>query len=308
MYHNDKNNPFRYYDPRSLGSYKNLKVPNGIVIPTTDEGAWEYFKEFRHVYNKLDLALSQNIKCAPMGVVPEKFPVFVKPIYNLLGMGIGTRKISSLQEYDYDETLSGSFWMEYLQGEHLSHDFVFNKGEIVFFISFKGHPLGKGMFDYWETIEMPANNFDFIKKWVGKNLNGYTGCFNAETIGGKIIECHLRFGEDIPRLGNLNLMKNIVNVYARKSWNFNEKIPKFYLFVLWGDKNISYKINKTNAKDICKKLTFYEIFDLYTYNSHPPGGVRIAVLGSYNKQDCIKARHLLYDNFEPKPRKPKVDY
>lgn len=308
MYHQDRNNPFIYYDPRSLPFYKDLKVPSGIVIPTTDEGAWEHFKEFRHVYNKIEIALSQNIDCAPMGVIPKKFPVFVKPIYNLLGMGIGTRKISSFEEYDYDETLSGSFWMEYLQGEHLSHDFVVIDGKIVFSLSFKDHPLGNGMFDYWETVETPIDNFNFIKECVNENLNGYTGCFNAETIGGKIIECHLRMGEDICRLGNLDLIQNIVDVYAGKPWNFNKNIPKFYIFVLWGDKNANCRIDKEIADKICKKLTFYEVFDLNIYNSHPPGGIRIAAVGSYDKQDCIKARSELYENFAPKPRKPKIDY
>ena len=65
MFHREEDNPFKYYDPRGLGCYKNLHVPTGLCIPTTDDGAWEHFSEHRWVYNKLEVALSQNLKCAP---------------------------------------------------------------------------------------------------------------------------------------------------------------------------------------------------------------------------------------------------
>ena len=307
MCHNDKSNPFRYYDPRSLVFYKNLKVPDGIIIPTTDEGAWEHFKEFRDIYNKINVAMSQNIACAPMGIVPENFPVFMKPILNLHGMGLGSKILSSLEDYENEKHLSGYFWMEYLQGEHLSHDFIVSNGKIVFCITFKGYPFDQGMFDYWETTEIPKNLFHYIDSWLQKNLSKYSGCVNIETIGNKIIECHLRMG-DIDRLGSLELMQNIINVYYGQKWKFNTKIPKFYLFILWGKQNFKYSIDRNIADGICKQLTCYDLDDPKLAHQNPPGGARIAVLCSYNKQDCIKARYKLYENFEPKPKKPILDY
>ena len=305
MFHKDKNNPFKYYDPRSLGCYSNLKVPNNIIIPTTDDGAWECFDKHRWAYNKIEIALSQGMDCAPMGLSPKKFPVFMKPICNLHGAGVGSRIIKSKEDYEKNKHLSGYFWMEFLDGEHLSHDLILANGKIAYLITFKGHSLGDGMFDYWETFETPNGISKYIKSWIGKNLEKYTGCVNIETIKNRIIECHLRMG-DIDRLGNLQLMQNIVNVYSGKKWNFHEDLPKFYLFVLWGDWNVQYKIDKGIANDICKGLTCYQIDKPELYFQNPQGGVRVAIVCSYDKDKCIKVRYGLYENFQPKTRKPSA--
>ncbi|MBI3291082.1 hypothetical protein HYZ76_02250, partial [Candidatus Falkowbacteria bacterium] len=137
------------------------------------------------------------------------------------------------------------------------------------------------------------------------NLSDYTGTVNVETIGGKIIECHLRMG-DIDRLGNVCLMQNIIDIYAGKEWTFKEKIPPFYLFALWGDWNVKYHIKKDIAANIGKNLTSYQIDNPELYFQNPTGGVRIAITCSYNKNDCIHARDELYQNFSPRPRKPKT--
>lgn len=303
MLHSDKNNPFRYYDPRSVEAYKNLKVSEGVIIPTTDEGAWEYFSKFRWVYNKLDIAISQGIKCAPMGIAPEQYPVFMKPIINLHGMGVGSKILSTEEEYDKEKHKSGNFWMEFFNGEHLSHDLVVNNGKILFHLVFKGWPLEKGMFDYWETIEAPKQVVSYLASWIEKNLKDYTGCLNIETINGKIIECHLRIG-DIDKLCNFKLMQAIVDIYSGKNWNFNEKIHKFYIFALWGENELYYSIDKKVAENACKGLTIYDFDRKELSHQNPPGGQRLAVLCGHDRDKTAKARYELYKAFKPMPRKP----
>ena len=39
-----------------------------------------------------------------------------------------------------------------------------------------------------------------VPRWVARNLAGYTGMANLETIGGRIIEVHLRFTDQWPDL------------------------------------------------------------------------------------------------------------
>ena len=39
-----------------------------------------------------------------------------------------------------------------------------------------------------------------MSAWLRSNLRGYTGMVNLETIGGTIIECHLRFTDQWPDL------------------------------------------------------------------------------------------------------------
>lgn len=296
--------PFLHYDLRE--DYPDLVIPSGIYIPTTDDGAWEYFTKHRWVYNKLEVALSQGLKCGPVGVEPKSFPIFLKPIYNLYGTGLGSSLIVNSREYEQKKYSSGYFWMEYLQGDHLSHDLVVVQGKTVFCLTFKGHSLGLGMFDFWETVGTPPSVLEYISAWVQENLPDYSGSINIETIGGKIIECHLRMG-DINSLYNDNLMQSIIDIYAGKAWNFKETIAPFYLFALWGEWGVKYRIDTDAVKEMCEELTYYQI-EHADDSQNPPGGVRLALLCDYDKERCIKIRKILSENFSPHPKKPKTDY
>lgn len=294
MFHADKDNPFQFYDPRDLPCYSYLKVPKGVIIPTTDEAAWNYFEKQRWVYLKLNVVLSQGIRCAPIGYDPESYPVFVKPICNLLGMGVGARKVSNHEEYKQCQHLSGYFWMEHLEGEHLSHDFVLHKGKPVFYHCFKGYSLGSGIFDYWESTFPEEGVRKHVRAWVEENLEDYTGCMNVETMGSKIIECHLRSG-DLDKFGNFNLMQNIVNIYAGKEWNFTEKLASFFLYPIWGEQGKDHSLDRAVLQELHNALDFCQIEDPNTYYANPVGGVRIALLGSYDQKKCIDARDLLQE-------------
>jgi len=296
MFHADKNNPFQFYDPRSLACYSRLVVPESVIIPTTDEAAWNHFQEYRWVYLKLNVALSQEIRCAPIGFDPEEYPIFVKPICNLLGMGVGARKISNPEEYKDCQNLSGYFWMECLEGEHLSHDLVLQQGELVFYSCFRGHSLEKGLFDYWESIHPKEEVKKYVHGWVERHLKGYTGCINIETISGKIIECHLRSG-DLDKFGNLDLMQNIVNLYAGKEWKFRSELAPFFLYPVWGKHDKKYSISQAVIQQLSQNLDFCQIEDPTTYYANPLGGIRIALLGSYNQEACRSSRTFLNEHF-----------
>src|SRR3989344_4319119 len=280
MFHSDKNNPFQFYDPRSLPCYSDLVVPKGVTIPTTDEAAWNHFEKHRWVYLKLNVALSQEIRCAPIGFNPDDYPVFVKPICNLLGMGVGARKVSNYEEYKECQHLSGYFWMEHLEGEHLSHDFVLRQGEPVFYSCFRGHSVGEGVFDYWESLNPENNVKTYVQNWLEKYLGDYTGCVNVETLGSKIIECHLRSG-DLDKFGNFDLLQRIVNIYAGKIWNFKDELPPFFLYPVWGEHGKKYILDQAVVRQLRDNLDFVQIENPNTDYANPVGGVRIALLGSY---------------------------
>ena len=91
--------PFIGYDPKVLKCYEELKDPV-VDIPATDDSAWLYYKNENWIYNKLNIALSQNIECGPIGVIPTNYPVVVKPIYNMFGGGIDARKINNSTELE----------------------------------------------------------------------------------------------------------------------------------------------------------------------------------------------------------------
>ena len=148
------------------------------------------------------------------------------------------------------------------------------------------------MFDYWESLKPEDDIKNYVYDWVERNLQNYTGCMNVETLGSKIIECHLRTG-DLDKFGNPELMQNIINVYAGREWAFHEKLAPFFLYPVWGKADTKYELNSAAIDLLCSKLDFVQIEDPNTYFENPVGGIRIALLGSYKKQDCISARESL---------------
>ena len=48
--------PALNYDFTKFEAYKNLNIDD-VIIPTTDDAAWEYFCEHRWVYDRLLLSL-----------------------------------------------------------------------------------------------------------------------------------------------------------------------------------------------------------------------------------------------------------
>ena len=64
-----------------------------------------------------------------------------------------------------------------------------------------GKPAGEGTFDYWTVHAEPDADIEArCAAWIGRHLAGYTGMLNLETIGGTIIEAHLRFSDQWPDL------------------------------------------------------------------------------------------------------------
>ena len=68
---------------------------NNDNIPLNDLDAWISYPDHNWIYNRLDIAKYQKLKCAPMPIQPTQYPVIIKPIINLYGMGNKIIKINS---------------------------------------------------------------------------------------------------------------------------------------------------------------------------------------------------------------------
>lgn len=194
-------------------------------IPSNDFRAYSYdpFRPYRWVYNKLLVAESQNLPCGPIGVQPPSniFPVIVKPIINLYGMGFHAYKIETWEDYQRDSqkilSLPGLFWTPFFIGTHRSVDILLKDGKFIWYTAFQGiiDHENLGQFDYWQTISRFRPS-PFLKKWIRYHFAQYTGCLNIETIGNQIIECHLRMGDINHLEGKHELFQDIIRAYSGK--------------------------------------------------------------------------------------------
>ncbi len=285
-------------DPWRMQYFENIACPEEVSIPTDDEHAYELYPDYRWIYNKLLICDTQGFAGAPHGVPPKSFPVFSKPIYNMHGMGVGGRIVAS--EAELAENMhAGHMWMTLADGEHVSSDVVLIGGEAQWWRHCVGKPLGEGVFDYWTVLaeERPAIE-QYCGDWLRKHLKGYSGAVNLETIGGNIIEVHLRFADQWPDLYGAGWLEAIVELYSRRRWRYADGDRRDgYSVVLFGAHGVPYRhppaalVDEIAARDgiTSVQITFHEEVRPEQH-AMPPGGFRLAIVNCWSLEVGLLAR------------------
>ncbi len=273
-------------DPWRFQFFENAVCPDDLNIPTDDIDCWTWLTDHRWIYDKLRIAQSQGISCAPHGVEPITYPVFSKPIINLRGMGIGSRVIANTTEMQ-TASQPGHFWMELLTGPHVSTDCAIVKGVMCWLRHATGETWYDGMFQHW-TIhsEIDPTLHEYLANWIGNNMSDYTGMMNFETIGNRIIEGHLRFTDQWCDLYGRNWIESLVKLYADGDWVFNDEDRKdgysVPLFAEHGSRpffpaNSALKEISDLPHIKSLQVTFHEKLALDAH-AMPPGGFRLGII------------------------------
>jgi len=290
--------PFCEADPWRLQYFEGVDCPPEVRIPTEDPDAYQWNPAHRWVYNKLTVAESQGLVCGPHGVPPPSFPVFSKPIINLHGMGVGSRVLPDLAHYERHET-AGHFWMPLLAGDHISTDVAVARGRTQWLRHCHGVPGMGGTFDYW-TIE-PGRRESlaaYLDAWVARHLADYTGMFNAETIGERIIEVHLRVADQWPDLYEPGWLAAVVGLYRDGSWSLPSGARRVgYSVALFGPHGRRYRHPPAQLVDQVRRMphvrsvqiTFHEDRAAIAH-AMPPGGFRLAVVNCTQLEAGLAAR------------------
>jgi hypothetical protein len=294
-------------DPWRLQYFAGAACPPETSIPTEDADAWMWNPPHRWVYDKLAVALSQGLDAGPHGTPPPRFPVFSKPIVNLKGMGVGSRMLRSAEDYDRGYT-SGHMWMTHLTGRHVSSDVAVVDGVPRWWRHVMGVPGVEGTFDYWAIRASPEPEIEQrCGRWIADNLPGYTGMLNLETIGGTIIEVHLRFSDQWPDLYGTGWVDALVRLYARGEWQFADQDRREgYSVVLFEPHGPRYRHpDPALVQDILAapavssvQITFHEDRDPEKH-AMPPGGFRLAVVNCTDLAAGMSARERLRGWFLP---------
>jgi hypothetical protein len=290
-------------DPWRLQYFDHVRT--AANIPTEDCDAWQWYPAHRWVYDKLAVALSQNLDAAPHGVTPPRFPVFSKPIVNLKGMGVGSRVLRTPADYERHYA-PGHFWMTLLEGRHVSSDAAVVDGEPRWWRHTTGEPAGEGTFDYWTVHAEPDADIETrCGAWTQKNLAGYTGMLNLETIGGAIIEAHLRFADQWPDLYGPGWVDALVGLYENRDWDFyDDDRSEGYSVVLFGANGRRYRHPPQALLDEIKRtpgvtsvqITFRENWEPERH-AMPPGGFRLAIVNGFDLGKAFAARERLREYF-----------
>ena len=278
-------------DPWRDQYFENILCPDNVLIPTDDFDAWPWYPMHNWIYDKLRIAQSQGFTSGPHGVMPTAFPVFSKPITNLKGMGVGSRVVSSESEMLACST-PGHFWMPLLDGPHVSTDCAVVGGQVKWLRHATGVPGPEGTFKYWtlhadEMLEVATD----LKAWVSKYMATYTGMMNFETIGGKIIEAHLRFADQWCDLNGKGWIEAMVHLYADGIWDYDEQRRVGYSIPLFARHNSNFSHPSKDLQTRIRampnvsslQITFYDKKDAGLHPM-PPGGFRLGIVNAWDLQ------------------------
>jgi hypothetical protein len=293
--------PICEIDPWRTQYFESVPCPADVFIPTEDSDAWTWNPRHRWVYDKLAVALSQGLEAAPHGVAPQNYPVFSKPIYNLKGMGVGSRALRSPDDYTHAYQ-PGHFWTTLLEGDHVSSDATLVDGVPQWWRHARGVASGAGTFDYWEVQAAPAPAVEqWCGAWFRRHLKGYTGLVNDETIGGRIIEVHLRFADQWPDLYGAGWVEALVRLYEHQRWDYPDTDRRDgYSVVLFGPHGPRYRHPPRALTDEVRampsvssvQITFHED-RLPAQHAMPPGGFRLAIVNCFDLAQGRAAREKL---------------
>lgn len=142
------------------------------------------------IYDKLILSKKMGYVCGPTGVdVPEDGFYIVRPVTNIVGLGIGAYEQYLTVEGWTDHLQPGTFWSEIFEGDHLSIDYEW--GEPILNIQGFRYPESFVRWKKWIKVEQTVELPDILKP-IAKKYQ----FMNCEYIGGKLIEVHLRKNPD----------------------------------------------------------------------------------------------------------------
>ncbi len=298
--------PFKGVDLWRWQYFEGISCPDSVIIPVDDPTAWQVYPQHRDVYSKLFICETQGIPSGPHGVMPAAYPVFSKPSTNLHGMGIGSRVIRSAAELEACFT-PGHMWMAMLTGPHVSTDVAVVRGRPRWCRHATGYALPGGMFDYWTVHARPRPRLSsYLGRWIRRHLVGFTGVANFETIGGKIIECHLRMGsEQWVDLNGPGWLHSVVLLYTSGRWGFSTRPRTGYSVALFGRHGVAYVIDP-GVVDALRRtrgiLSIQITFDgtrPLEQHAMPPGGFRLAIVNCWDLAAGCAARKRLKRLFSP---------
>jgi hypothetical protein len=297
--------PIYECDPWRMQYFTGVNCPPDVHIPTDDTDGYKFNPRHRWIYNKLLVARSQGLECGLHGSAPPRYPVFCKPVTNLKGMGAGSCVLRD--ERDYRENCKpGDFWMKLMSGEHISTDWAVVSGEAAWCRHTLGIPGVGGTFDYW-MIQARARPMleKYCRDWIYSYLPDYTGMLNIETIGGRIIEAHLRFADQWPDLYGVHWLEAVVRLYERRVWDFADHgRADGYSVVLFGPHGLPYLHPTPKMLSSYRdtpgvssvQITFFEDRPPHEHVM-PPGGFRLAVINSFNLEAGMRLRATMEREF-----------
>lgn len=160
-----------------------------------DWEAWQLYPHHQWVFNKLLLSQRLGYVCGPTPMpVSQAGEYCVRPIYNLGGMSAGAR-ILWLEPGHVLELPPSHFWCERFVGTQYSVNYVWQQDHFEPQHTSIGEnsPEAVYRFERWTVTD---HQHHVLPEWINDFADVCN--INIEFIEDRIVEIHLRHGEDFP--------------------------------------------------------------------------------------------------------------
>ena len=262
----------------------------------SDEAAWNMYRHFRWMHNKMTLCDMQGIKNQPDSILPLVFPVFIKPIMNLSGMSVGARTIQNEAEF-HDTSMPGHFTMPLLPGPQYSIDVALRNGCICWSYTMLEHRDENGSFTLFERVTPPTEIWMAVDDWCCIHFAGHTGVINLEIIDGIVIESHQRMSPQFIDLYGDGWLEAVVHLYEHKEWDFQSHDLEGYSIPIRVEKqNAVYSFSPESLLQARMLATSVQEFtDPMEYPYNDEHTLRLAVVNSFVLKPAITACNEMVD-------------
>ena len=193
--------PICEIDPWRTQYFESVPCPADVFIPTEDSDAWMWNPAHRWVYDKLAVAAEPGPDSRAAWRRSAELSGVLQAHLQPQGHGRGqprARSRPTTTPAPTSRVISGRPCSKATMSAATSPWSTASRSGGA---TRRGVASGAGTFDYWEVHAVPAPAVeDWCGAWCRQHLKGYTGMLNLETIGGRIIEVHLRFADQWPDL------------------------------------------------------------------------------------------------------------
>ena len=264
---------FMGYENVYLDPYKYHITANAKV---NDQDAYDSFPEYRHFYDKLWVARTQNIKCGKLeDLISDnssvEYPIFIKPRSgHLTASSHNCYKVNNKSELLKYSNYQDMMWSEYINGREGMTDLIILNGRIVYQLTYLYSEEQRGFSEVWKYVSPDTKTPAFVINWTNKHVNNYTGFLNIQYRNNKIIEVGLRparKGVYLIAVDNYGIMKNIDNAITHNYWDYSLKeemrFKPYYNFKCYTKMPIIYLWPRKLLNLILNSFTDMPLFEYY---------------------------------------------
>ena len=257
-----------YLDPYKYHITSNAKV--------NDQEAYDAFPEYRHLYDKLWVARTQNIRCGKLEDLIQnnssvEYPIFIKPRSgHLTASSHNCYKVNNKSELLKYKNYQDMMWSEYINGREGMTDLIILNGRIVYQLTYIYSEEQRGFSEVWKYVSPETKTPEFVTNWANKYVNNYTGFLNIQYRNNKIIEVGLRparKGVYLIAVDNYGIMKNIDNAITHNYWDYSLKeemrFKPYYNFKCYTKMPIIYLWPHKLLNNILNSFTDMPLFEYY---------------------------------------------